>query len=312
MKTQNASMNICVCMCVCFQKFHLMSFCFRNKLLFLLFLAARSPSPEFYYLNNEESFHDAYVPASARSHTLVVQVPGQPVMSYADAATSPMTLSTTTGSKSSSQYSHSRVPTPVLELPKTIKPVKRRYKEFEPTKYEKPKVFSQPIAEIVQVSKTSADAFTLPREPTQITRKHVDFSELEESRLSSGWRSAEMFSRLSNKNRDLRDQYSPNLGHSPTRLKETYEKFNRLRDLSPVRSRLRHIDNSLAFKSESVLMDSPLFKSNRNSNTNNQPKVSWCSTEQEEERQYKHHVPKQIQRKYSRPKQGDSNFSVSI
>ena len=235
--------------------------------------------------------------------------------SYADAATSPMTLSSTTGSKSSSMYSQSRVPTPVFELPKNIKPVKRhperRYKEYEPIKHEKPKVFSQPVAEIVQVSKTSADAFTLPREPTQVAQKHVDFSELEESRLTSGWRSAEIMSRLSNRHKDIREPYSPNLSYSPTRLKDSFEKFDRSRDLSPVRTRMRHVDNSVAFKSDSVLMDSPLFKSKRNCNTGIQPKVSWCSTEQEEERQYRHHVPKQIQRKYNRPSQADSNFAVS-
>ena len=277
--------------------------------------AARSPTPECYYTNNEDACIDGTIPASARSHTLVVQVPVQQVMSYVDAATSPMTLSSTTGSKNSSVYSQSRVPSPILDLPTNIKPIKRkperRFKEFDPLKPERTKIFTPPVSEIVQVSKTSADAFTLPREPTQVAQKHVDFSELEESRLSFGNRSPEKLSRLSRHSRELRDPYSPKLSPSPTKFKDHLDRFDKFRDLSPVRSRLRHIDSSLSFKSDSVLMDSPLFKSARN-NTTLQAKKPWFSSEtEEEERQYKHHVPKQIPRKYATPRQAENNFAVS-
>ena len=278
-----------------------------------MFLAL-SPSPDFFYTNIEDDTdRTQIIPPSARS--LVVQVPVQPVSSYVDAATSPMTLSTTTGSKTSSMNSQSRVPSPVPDLLPNFRPIwrkqERRYREYDPLRYERTKVFTLPVSETIQVSKTSADAFTLPREPTQITQKHVDFSELEESRFSPGTKSPEKLSRLSRYSRDSKDSYTPKLSNTPTRLKDRLEKLEKLRDLTPVRSRLRHLDSNVSHNSDSILMDSPLFKSSRTNSLTNQSKKQGNSLEVEEERQYKHHVPKQMPRKYEKYKQADSNFAVS-
>ena len=278
-----------------------------------LFLAL-SPSPDFFYPNNEDEMdRTQIIPPSARS--LVVQVPVQPVSSYVDAATSPMTLSTTTGSKTSSMNSQSRVPSPVPDLLPNFRPVwrkqDRRYREYDPLRYERTKVFTLPVSETIQVSKTSVDAFTLPREPTQITQKHVDFSELEESRFSPGTKSPEKLSRLSRYSRDSKDSYTPKLSNTPTRLKDRLEKLEKLRDLTPVRSRLRHLDSNFSHNSDSILMDSPLFKSSRTNSLTNQSKKQGNSLELEDERQYKHHVPKQMPRKYEKHKLADSNFAVS-
>ena len=285
----------------------------RGGSYFLCLFLARSPSPEFYYQNNEEWDQNQNIPPSARS--LVVQVPMQPVMSCVDAATSPMTLSTTTGSHSSSMYSQSRVPSPVPELITTFRPARRkqdrRFREFDPLKFERTKVFTLPVSETIQVSKTSADAFTLPREPTQVAQKHVDFSELEESRFSPGTKSPEKLSRLSRHSRDSKESYTPKLSNTPTRLKDRLERLEKLRDLTPVRSRQRHIDSNLSHNSDSILMDSPLFKSSRNDSLTIQPKKPWNSLDPEVERQYRHHVPKPIPRKYEKQKQSDSNFAVS-
>lgn len=205
----------------------------------------------------------------------------------------------------------SRVPSPIAEIPrqkieklqrKLTRPEKK-FKEFDPQKYEREKLrtMKSPVSEVVQLSKTPADAFTLPREPTIFSKKQVDFSEMEEIRLK-GPKSPEKLSRLS------RHESSPTKIRelSPTKSREHH------RDSNISRSKTRSVDSSMSFKSDSVLMESPLFKGSRNHVTESLSKRPWdAPVTQAEERQYRRQVPKQLPRKYNKPNQiSDTNFGV--
>ncbi|XP_060563463.1 X-linked retinitis pigmentosa GTPase regulator-like isoform X2 [Ruditapes philippinarum] len=272
----------------------------------------RTPSPEFYFANENGEETDRNNLSTTRSAaTLIVQLPVQPMTSYADAATSPMTLTTTSSNTSSSVTTLSRVPSPVQEITnrkfdklmnKQIKPEKK-FKEFDPQKYEREKLRSSttPVSEVVQLSRTPANAFTLPHETTGLSRKHVDFSEMEEIRLK-GPRSPEKLSRLS-RHRESRES-------SPTKFREPSP--SKLRE-SVNRSRHKYLDSSLSFKSELTLMESPLFKgSKKNSLLERVARVP--ETPYMDERQYTHHVPKQQPRKYTNqpPQVTESNFGLQI
>jgi hypothetical protein len=276
------------------------------------FILDRTPSPEFYFANENGEETDRNNLNSTRSAaTLIVQLPVQPMTSYADAATSPMTLTTTSSNTSSSVTTLSRVPSPIQEITnrkfdklmkKQIKPEKK-FKEFDPQKYEREKLRSSttPVSEVVQLSRTPANAFTLPHETTGLSRKHVDFSEMEEIRLK-GPRSPEKLSRLS-RHRESRES-------SPTKFREPSP--SKLRE-SVNRSRHKYLDSSLSFKSELTLMESPLFKgSKKNSLLERVARVP--ETPYMDERQYTHHVPKQQPRKYTNqpPQVTESNFGVCL
>lgn len=241
--------------------------------------------------------------------TLIVQLPVQPMTTFADAATSPMTLTTTSSNKSSSITTLSRAPSPVQEIVnrkferKKIKPEKK-FKEFDPQKYEREKLRSSttPVSEVVQLSRTPADAFILPHETTGLSRKHVDFSEMEEIRLK-GPRSPEKLSRLS-RHRESRES-------SPSKMREPSP--NKLREAGSYRSRHRYLDSSLSIKSDITLMESPLFRGSKR-NTLSEKVNRPPETPYTDDRQYSHHVPKQQPRKYNAGKQQvtDSNFGVRI
>ncbi|XP_045216677.2 bifunctional serine/threonine-protein kinase/NEDD4-like E3 ubiquitin-protein ligase isoform X2 [Mercenaria mercenaria] len=281
----------------------------------------RSPSPEFYFANENGDETDRNNLNSTRSAaTLIVQLPVQPMTSYADAATSPMTLTTTTSStKSSSVTTLSRVPSPVSEIAnkkfdkimkKRIKPEKK-FKEFDPQKYEREKLRSSttPVSEVVQLSKTPADAFILPRETTGLSRKHVDFSEMEEIRLK-GPRSPEKLSRLSRHKESREPSPSKFRELSPSKFREPSP--IKLRESGSKLSRHRYLDTSLSLKSDITFMESPLFRSSKKHTlVEKAPRLP--ETPYTDERQYTHHVPKQQPRKYNKqPQVTDSNFGLQI
>lgn len=269
-----------------------------------------TPSPEFYFANDGDET-DRYKLNSTRSAaTIIIQLPVQPMMSYADAATSPMTLTTATSSSAASSVTTlSRVPSPVPELinkkidkyeRKKRRPEKK-FKEFDPQKYERDKLRSSttPVTEVVQLSKTSADAFILPRETTGLSRQHVDFSEMEEIRLN-GPRSSEKLSRLS-RHIDSRES-------NPIKLRAPSP--GRFRDAGLGHSRHKYLDSSLSYKNDITLMESPLFRGSRKTHlTEKVYRPGEASPT--DERQYSHHVPKQMPRKYSKQQVAESNFGVS-
>ncbi|KAL4228163.1 Ultraviolet-B receptor uvr8 [Mactra antiquata] len=272
----------------------------------------RSPSPEFYFPNDGDETDRNNLNSTRSAATLIVQLPVQPMTSFADAATSPMTLTTTSSSKSSSITTLSRVPSPIGELAyrkhekvsrRKARPEKK-FKEFDPQKYEREKLRSSttPVSEVVQLSRTPADAFILPREPTGLSKKHVDFAEMEEIRLR-GPRSPEKLSRLS--------RYKENRDSSPTKFRVTSP--DKYRDTVASRSRHRYVDSSLSIKSDSaILMESPLFKGSRKHVVTEMGHRTPLETVYGDERQYKHHVPKQQPRKYIKPQLSESNFGLQI
>lgn len=292
----------------------------------LNFSTVRSPSPEFYYVNKDQPEDDVtdLVPNTSRSTaTIIVQLPKQPPSSYADAACSPMTLTTTSSNNSSSITTLSRVPSPVQEMfpmgmhmgmnmnmnmnmkfRKKPKRPEKKFKEFDPQKYEREKMRNNTpvVSEVVQLSKTPADSFILPREPTGFSKKHVDFSEMEEIRLK-GPRSPEKLSRLS-KHRDFRES-------SPMKSRDGSPA--KLEPLTSKSRMMRYVDSSCSFKSDSALMESPIFRGRRPAALLEQHKRVLNSLSLEDERQYKHHVPKHLPRKYqhnSRDRSMDPNFGV--
>lgn len=273
----------------------------------------RSPSPEFIFANDGDETERpvSNLNTTRSAATLIVQLPRQPMTSFADAATSPMTLTTTSSNKSSSVTNSSRVPSPIPELKrleertrkKRTRPEKK-FKEFDPQKYEREKLRSSvtPVSEIVQLSRTPADSFILPHETTGLSKKHVDFSEMEEIRLK-GPRSPEKLSRASRHSRES----------SPTKMREPSPvKF---REIGPSKSRYRYLDSSLSSKSEMALMESPLFRGSKR-NTLLETGHKSLPTIPMDDRQYKHHVPRQQPRKYGNAPPptplADSNFGLQI
>ncbi|XP_052270574.1 uncharacterized protein LOC127871561 isoform X2 [Dreissena polymorpha] len=281
----------------------------------------KTPSPEFYFNNQDEDDLDR-INSTRSAATLIVQLPSQPMMSYADAATSPMTL-TTTSTNTSSVTTSSRIPSPIAELPhqkieklhRKLSRPEKKFKEFDTQKYEREKLRSarSPVSEVVQLSRSSADSFILPREPTGISRKQVDFSEMEEIRLK-GPKSPEKLSRLSRHSRQGRE-YSPRSrmadSTSPLRFKDG------LREINQSRSRHRYLDSQLSTKSDSVIfMESPLFrgsKSNAMAELNLKNPYDPSLMGLHEERQYKHHVPKNHPRRYNKGNNvAETNFGLQI
>ena len=227
---------------------------------------------------------------------------------YADAATSPMTLTTTStnSTKSSSITTLSRVPSPLHEIPhhrplKTILKQEKKFKEFDPQKFERERLrnYTPAISEVVQFSKSPADAFTLPHEPTGLSKKHVDFAEMEEIRLKGPKFPGRHYK--SNK-------YKPPRTSSPMKFRETSP--GQLREGTQSKSRLRHMESVLSWKSDSALMESPLFKGSRQNAISEYGRKPWDSILIEEDRQYKHHVPKHPPRQYIKSKPTDVNFGV--
>ncbi|KAK3601176.1 hypothetical protein CHS0354_004375 [Potamilus streckersoni] len=171
---------------------------------------------------------------------LVVQIPTH--SRFVDAATSPMTCSLTTSSETDITCSvHSQISSPIHE-PET----ENKFEKYENCKpvipeikrkpHSERKLFSKdteksrvslntPISETVQFSRTPADSFKLPRENTTLSRKHVDFAEMEEARLHGPIRSPDKFSSRQNSRHDA----------SPPKLKS------------------RNSDNQLSFKSDQNL-----------------------------------------------------------
>ena len=229
--------------------------------------------------------------------------------SFADAATSPMTLTTTSSNKGSSITTTSRVPSPISDLPqgkieklqRKLNRTDKKFKEFDPQKYERDKsrVVRSPQSEVVQLSKTSADAFKLPRELTALSKQQVDFTEMEEIRLN-GPKSTE--TRQSRKTETPRDS-------SPSKLRAlSPSKIREMRESNLSRSKTRYLDSSLSYKSDSALMESPIFRRSHGSEIGRKP---WdAPMTQLEERQYKHHVPKQTHRRVKQKQTTDSNFAV--
>ena len=253
--------------------------------------------------------------------TMIVRLPTQPSMSHADVATSPMTLTTTTGTStktSSVTTASSRVPSPISELPRhKIEKLSRRmsrpdkkFKELDPQRYERDRTQSSrsPFSEVVQLSKSSAESFALPRTPTGLSKHHVDFTEMEEIRLK-GPKSPEKLSRLSRHKESREASPGRRSKDSGSPLKE------HLRDLNQSRSRHRFLDTQLSNKSDSaILMESPLFRGSRShammellSRTPGDTPLALV-----DDRHYKHHVPKQQpSRRSNRPsKLTETNFGV--
>lgn len=279
-------------------------------MLLVLYLG-QSPSPEFFYPQQDDDDLDR-LNSTRSAATLIVQLPQQPMTSFADVATSPMTRTTTSSNKSSSVTTLSRVPSPISELPhQKIEKLQRKlgrpekkFKEYDQQKYEREKRRSSPQSEVIQLSKTPADAFTLPRETTVLSRQQVDFAEMEEIRLK-GPKSPH-----SRQNRRLENRDT-----SPAKLRAlSPSKLREVRESNLSRTKTRYLDSSLSYKSDSALMESPLFRGGRGQATEALVRRPWdAPVTQLEERQYKHHVPKPVPRKLNKQKQApDANFGVCI
>lgn len=202
----------------------------------------------------------------------------------------------------------SRVPSPISELPyqkieklqrKLTRPEKK-FKEFDPQKYEREKLRNtkSPQSEVVQLSKTPADAFTLPREPTGLSKRQVDFAEMEEIRLK-GPKSPEKAPSRRSRRLDTRESMV-----SPAKLRDLQYSPTKSRDTNLSRSKSRFLDSSLSYKSDTILMESPLFRGSSRSNVaDHLGKKPWDSpVSQTDERQYKHHVPRQPPKKFYKQK----------
>ncbi|XP_052792899.1 uncharacterized protein LOC128226856 isoform X2 [Mya arenaria] len=277
----------------------------------------RSPSPELFFPKEDDDDVDR-INSTRSAATMIVRVPSQPLLTYADAGTSPMTL-TTASTNSSSVTTSSRVPSPISELPRNkieklqrkLSRPEKKFREFDPMKFERDKLRSSksPVSEVVQLSRSSADSFILPREPTGLSKKHVDFSEMEEIRLK-GPKSPEKLSRQS-RHRESREA-SP----TRTRHKDSLSPFkDHMRDLNHSRSRHRFLDSQLSHKSDSaILMESPLFRGSRS--TAMTELLSRPSPDTPlalvDDRHYKHHVPKHQARKYKTGTLTETNFGLQI
>ncbi|XP_069138593.1 uncharacterized protein [Argopecten irradians] len=230
----------------------------------------------------------SHIPISARSTKLVVQVPinKDPQMTtQRDAATSPIPFSSSESESAAQEYV-SPAPTKVdseQTLPHELSEsqearenrefrakIQKTYNRDEMTKlflnYERQKTcgMKHPTT-VVQISRTSADSFMLPRENTTFTSKQIDFAEIEHFK-----------SRGNNKSPEKLLIQGKSAADGVVRMFESPFTGRSYPDEGP--SRLQYMDNTYSPYSRSGhsvqhkfpdgrLMDSPALRSGRHSET---------------------------------------------